>query len=47
MNERVALGQHALEFAFTPAAMKRRTVKLGEPRRIARPGGFDHGRATA
>src|ERR1700680_219859 len=46
VNQRVALGQHALEFAFAPAAVKRRSVKLGEFRRIAQRRGLDRRRAA-
>ena len=35
MNQRVALGQHSLEFAFAPAAVKRCAVKL-RPARVRR-----------
>src|ERR1700722_19257990 len=34
MDQRVALGQHALEFAFTPSAVKRCAVKLREYGRV-------------
>ena len=47
MNQRVALGQHGLEFAFTPATVKRRAVKLREGRHIAQRGGFDRRGAAA
>ena len=47
MNQRVALGQHGLEFAFTPATVKRRAVKLREGRQIAQRGGFDRRGAAA
>src|SRR6266566_60164 len=47
MQQRVAFCQHALELGFAPAAMKRRAMKLREPRRIADFRGFDHSLAAA
>src|SRR5262249_30024343 len=47
MRERVALGEHAFEFAFAPAAMEGGGVKLCKLRRIAEAGGFDDRLAAA
>ena len=47
MHQRVALGQHGLEFAFAPAAVKRFAVQLGQPPRIAQGRRLDHRRAAA
>src|SRR5216684_8175495 len=41
VNQRVALGQHDLEFALTPAAMERCAVQLRQASRITRGRGFD------
>src|SRR5664279_1694840 len=45
LNQRIALGQHAVEFAFAPAAMKRRAMQLCQSRRIATGRGYDRGGA--
>jgi hypothetical protein len=47
VNERVALGEHDLEFAFAPAAVKRCAMQLRQPRRVALTCRFDHGGAAA
>ena len=36
MRQRVAFGEHALEFAFAPAAMKRGAMQLRQARRVTR-----------
>src|ERR1700722_3778684 len=47
VHQRVALGQHDLEFAFAPAAVKRRAMQLRQTRRVAQGRGLDHRRAAA
>src|SRR6185295_2043759 len=47
VHQRIALGQHLLEFGVAPAAMKRGAMQLRQFWRVAQARGLDRERATA
>src|SRR5262249_12425355 len=46
MHQGVAFGEHALEFAFAPAAVKRSSVQLRQSLCVTDGSGFDYRRAA-